>query len=487
MRWYDHVAINVYLVGLFVCSGTMAPLLLPYLVALFAPPGLKNTYLANARVMGLAAAMLAQPLAGMLSDRCTSRLGRRRPYILAGTVLSLLFLAVVATSPLLVGAGLDSFFRPALGVPTAYIILLAGSTLLQASNNVAQGAQQGLIPDMVPEEQRGRSSGVKTLFELVLPGLIIISVAPLLDRGQVGLVVGVLMATFLVCLLLNLLLVHEQPLRQRPTTPLAGPVLRLLALVALFVGVTQAAVWLVGASGEALARQGATLEQQVAVVGLAGLVGMAGSILLGVYAGAWVGLGREARRQTAFIWWVLNRLLFLAAVTSMGGFLLYFLTDVLRIRGASTVTNWLLITVALALIPAALGGGYLADRIGRKRMVALAAAGAALGTLLLIFSPNLPLVMVSGGIIGMATGAFMAANWALGTDLVPKEEAGHYLGISNLAGAGAGIVGAGIGGPLADFFNRLQAGLGYLVIFALYGVLFLLSIVALTQVRPTQD
>ena len=70
----------------------------------------------------------------------------------------------------------------------------------------------------------------------------------------------------------------------------------------------------------------------------------------------------------------------------------------------------------------------------------------------------------------------MSANWALGTDLVPAKDAGRYLGISNLAGAGAGIVGSSIGGPLADYFNGIQPGLGYPVIFALYGGLFLLSV-----------
>jgi MFS family permease len=483
VRWYHHIGINIYLVGLFVNSGTMVPLLLPYLVALFVPPGMKNTYLASVRVFGLAAAMLAQPVAGLLSDHSTSRFGQRRPYMVGGTVFSLLFLTIVGASTLFKDLPGDTFFQPVLGVPAAYGVLFVGSLLLQASANVAQGAQQGLIPDLVPEEQRGRSSGVKAVFELVFPGLIIISVAPLLDRGQVWLVVGIVMATFVVCTLSAILLVHEEPLRQKPTTRLAGPILRLVALVALFVAVTQGAVRLVSASGELVARWGATLEQQVAVVGLAGLLGMAGSIFLGVYAGIWVGIGREARRQTSFVWWVINRLLFLTAVTSMGGFLLYFLTDVLRISGASTATNWLLIAVALALIPAALGGGYLADRIGRKLLVALAALVAALGTLLLIFSTGLLLAIASGCIIGVASGAFLAANWALGTDLVPKEQAGKYLGISNLAGAGAGIVGVGIGGPMADSFNRLQAGLGYLVIFAIYGALFLFSAVVLTGVR----
>ena len=74
-------------------------------------------------------------------------------------------------------------------------------------------------------------------------------------------------------------------------------------------------------------------------------------------------------------------------------------------------------------------------------------------------------------------------NWALGTDLVPAEEAGRFLGISNLAGAGAGIVASGMGGPLADYFNRSQAGLGYQVVFAIFGLCFLLSTAVLVLVR----
>jgi MFS family permease len=77
----------------------------------------------------------------------------------------------------------------------------------------------------------------------------------------------------------------------------------------------------------------------------------------------------------------------------------------------------------------------------------------------------------------------MATNWALGTDLVPANDAGRYLGISNLAGAGAGIVGAGIGGPMADFFNAIQPGMGYLVIFALYGILFLIASLVMSLLK----
>jgi hypothetical protein len=358
--------------------------------------------------------------------------------------------------------------------------------LLQASANVAQGALQGLIPDIVPEHQRGQASGVKSVFEL-LPIFVVILIGPLVDAGRIWLVIGIAMASYAITAAINVLGVRETPLREKPAGSLLAPILRLVALTAIFVGSTQVIVWLVKAGGRWLREGGVAQAAQVGLLGIVGLVGMAGAIFIGVYAGAWVGIGPEARQQKSFIWWVINRLLFLAAVGSIQGFALYYLRDFLAIPSAASMTTVLLGMVALFLLPAALGGGFLADRFGRKRLVALAGLIAAAGTGLLLLARGLPLVLVSGCVLGLATGIFMAVNWALGTDLAPAAQAGKYLGISNLAGAGAGIVGAGIGGPLADAFNALRPGLGYLVIFAIYGGLFLLSVAALSQVHVPRE
>lgn len=485
LRWSDHLALNAYWLGINIASGSITPVILPYLVALFVPEALKNTYLANLRVVGLAVAMLVQPMAGMLSDRSTSRFGRRRPFIAVGTVFNLLFLALIAASPLLLGSAFDQSVRPALGVSAAYALLLVGVVLLQVSSNVGHGALQGLIPDQVPEDQRGRSSGVKAVMEL-LPVFLVLAIGPLVDAGRIGAAIGIVMAGFVVTMLVTVLKVKETPLRHKPSGALGRPLLRLVALTAIFVGVTRAALWLVRAAGGGAAAAGASAAATIAWVGLAGLAAMAGSIFLGVYLGAWVGIGAQARQQRSFIWWVINRLLFLAAVGSIQGFAQYFLRDVLGLPNPAFMTTVLLAVVALFLLPSALYGGVLADRIGRKRLVGASGLVAAAGTLLLLFSANVPMVIVSGCIIGLGTGTFYATNWALGTDLAPRAEAGRYLGISNLAGAGAGIVGAGIGGPMADFFNALRPGLGYLVIFAIYGALFLLSVAALTRVHEPQ-
>ncbi|MGC9350094.1 MAG: MFS transporter [Anaerolineae bacterium] len=366
---------------------------------------------------------------------------------------------------------------------TAYAVLLVGIVLLQVSSNIAHGALQGLIPDLVPEDQRGRASGVKAVFELI-PVFLVLFIGPLVDAGRVALTVGIIIAGFVITMLVTVFFVHEPRGDELAAAPddVWRRVLRLVALTVIFVAVTRAAVALVKATGNVVQAGDFSLPLQVAAVGFAGLVGMAGAIIVGVYLGARVGIGAGAYTRMGFVWWVINRLLFLAAVGSIQGFAQYYLADVLRIPNAATMTTMLLGAVAVFLVPAALGGGYLADRIGRKRLVMSAGLVAAGGTVVLLFAGSVPVVIVSGCVIGVGTGLFMATSWALGTDLVPPEDAGRYLGISNLAGAGAGIVGAGIGGPMADFFNVLRPGLGYLVIFALYGALFLLSAVTLLRV-----
>jgi MFS family permease len=485
LQWHEYITINIHYLGISTVTGSVTPLLLPFLVALLVTPDRKNTDLATIRVVSLAVAMAAQPLAGLLSDRSTLRWGRRRPYIAAGTLLSTIFLLLVGIAPGLAADTASGESAAPGSASNAYMVLLLGIVLWQAASNLSQGALQGLIPDLVPEGQRGRASGAKAVLEL-LPILPIMFIGRLIDAGQIWLILGFILALQFVTMLITVILVHEEPLRQKPAEP-AGPLaLRLVALTAVFVTVTEAAVWIADMVGALMSGQPDTSALRLWVAGLAGLAGMTGAILGGVYLGARVGIGPEARQHPSFIWWVIARLLFLAAVGSIQGFLLFYLVDVHGVAEAGGTMARLLLVLAVFLIPAAVGGGFLADRLGRKWLVALSGLVAAAGAFLLVLAPGMPLVVVSGCIVGTATGIFMATHWALGTDLAPPEEAGRYLGIANLAGAGAGIIGVGIGGPMADSFNAIQPGLGYLVLFAVYGVLFILSSLALTRVRETR-
>ncbi|HPS41259.1 MAG TPA: MFS transporter [Anaerolineaceae bacterium] len=482
MHWYDLLSLNSYQLGLSMASNVISPLLLPALVLAFMPPEKKNTYTALVYVTGLAVAMFVQPVMGMLSDRSTSKFGRRRPFIFWGALLNILFLAVVGSSLFFKTSPLNTFFQSSFGITASLAVLLLGIILLQFSSNISQAGQQGLIPDVVQEHQRGRASGIKSVMEM-LPAALVLLISPLLDKEKFWIVLIILMATYLVTMLITVIFTKEESLVEKPPRQQDHPIWRMLLLTVIFVGVTQLDLLLVKGSGTWLPAGTTSLWLRVLVVGLVGLLGMAGSIFIGVYFGARVGIGKESSSQMSFIWWVVTRLLFLAAIGSVRNFAMFFVKDVLKVPNPATVTTYLTAVIFIFLLITSILGGYLSDKIGRKKLLVAAGLLAVFGTILLVFSRTIPMVMVSGAFLGLGTGTFMASNWALGTDLVPEKDAGRYLGISNLAGAGAGIIGSSIGGPMADYFNAIQPGLGYPVIFALYGGLFLLSVLLLPRIK----
>jgi MFS family permease len=482
LPWYTHLSINSYSLGLNI-NSSVTPVLTPFLILMFMPPEYKNTYLATIRVVGLAVAMLVQPVAGYLSDRSLSRFGRRRPFIVISAILTSLFLVLMGFSTQFMNSPMDGFFQASFGVTTAFAILLLSNFLQQISANIGMGALQGLIPDVVPESQRGISSGVKTTFE-VLPILLLVVIGPLVQAGKIWTVIAILAAGFLVTMLLTIFFVKETPNREKPTESLREPILRLVALTVIFVAISQAAVWLVQFCSTQLVAGGASQTTTVLVVGLAGLAGMAGSILLGVFSGARMGIGADAKNQGSFIWWVVNRLLFMAAVTGVRDFAQNYLRDVIKVDNPASSSSFLLAAIGIFLVISALIGGYLSDRLGRKRLIAIAGVIGGIGAILVILARSMTMIYVAGAVVGLGAGLFMASSWALGTSLVPPKEAGKYLGISNLAGAGAGIVATGIGGPMIDSFNKLAPGIGYLVVFSIYAALFFLSVLIMSRVKP---
>jgi MFS family permease len=196
-------------------------------------------------------------------------------------------------------------------------------------------------------------------------------------------------------------------------------------------------------------------------------------------------------QQNSFTWWVVNRLMFLVALTSLQRFAPYFLMSTFHISREAGTAKYgnLIMLVGVFTLVSALPAGWLSDRFGRKRLISYSGVIAAVGTAVLLVSiwiPNDLIIYAAGLIIGLGTGLFNSINWALGTDLVPKAEAGRYLGIQNLAGAGAGMIGMMVGGPMADLINAYQPGLGYFAIFGCYAILFLLSIIFLRWVKKSE-
>ena len=473
LRWYDFITLNIYHFGLSTISQTMAPLVVPLLVQEFVGESQKATYYGNIRLWGLMLALLAQAFWGLVSDHSQARWGRRRPFILGGTLGDLVFVAAIGLCGTVGLSGMEGYW-----------LLFVAYLLLQVSFNAGQGAAQGLIPDNVPENHLGLASSVKAVLEVPLPVILVsFAIAPLIGGsnywGGVTVAAGVLaLVTFVA------MFIRETPLAGKLAALDWKPFLRILLMTAAFT------VIILG-MGEVI-RQVENLmggiSSKVILFGALGLVGLA-AMLVAVVLGVWlcIRIGAGARAGESFTAWVIGRLAFMVGVFNLSSFGVYFLQARLGLikEEAARPASMLLMFVGIAVLVCALAGGWLADRFSRRTLVAVAGVVAAIGTLIAILSPTLPLIVVGGALIGGATGLFYTANWALGTLLVPKEEAGRFLGISNLAGAGAGAVGAYIGGPIADYFTVHfpdAPGLGYVLLFAIYGMLFLVSIATLKWV-----
>jgi len=480
IRWYDYITVNIYWLGLSTLAQTNG-LVFPLLIQGFVGEEAKGTYVGVMRLWTLMVALLAQAIFGMLSDRSTLRWGRRRPFIFGGTVGNLVFVTVIGFL-----AGMQGM--------TGYWLLFIFAIFLQITSNSTQAAENALIPDVVPENHRGRFSGIKAVFEVPLP-LILASfvIGKLISNGRMwaGLLVAMGIMAFVMLLTM---LVREEPLRETPPPFDWAPIIRLAGMTALFTAIILFVGWVVQRISTLLVNI-SSASLLFVIMGIFGLAAMVIAVGLGVYFSVRVSIGDAALENPSFTWWVVNRLAFFVGTTNLSGFAVYFFQGRLgyvREKAAGPAAQ-LLMFVGIFILISALSSGWLADRFGHKRMVMISGFLAAVGTAITVLTTSLPVIYTGGCLIGIATGFFFTSNWALGTSLVPKAEAGRYLGISNLAGAGAGAVGAYIGGPIADFFTAQfpnLPGLGYVLLFTIYGVMFLLSVFALLGVRfkaPLED
>lgn len=345
-------------IGAFVSFQPLLQVLLPLKAEAIDHAG-KAVVLSQVAFYGAIAASIANLLAGAISDRTTSRFGRRRPWMVVGALgASLAYLAIMhAKTPL---------------------ELIGGVILFQLTFNLCFSALVAVMPDRVPDNQKGL-------------------VAAFLSLGNpIGTAVGAVM--------IGGLLVAEGH--------------RYAAIsAALLLGLAPFVLRL---------RDPPLPKEDVPPFHLREFI-----------AGLWV--SPRQHPDFAFAW--VGRFLVLVALSLVQNYMLYFLQDVVdypRLFPGHRSEEGLAILATVSTVfnvSCAMVGGVLSDRLQRRKLFAFGAA-LTIAAAMIVFSlsPGWPVLLAAYVVYGCGAGCFCAIDMALVTQVLPSQrDAGKDLGVINLA------------------------------------------------------
>jgi MFS family permease len=408
---------------------------IPAQVAVYFGDANKSINLAAVVVGGTFAAFIVNPLTGSLSDYVKLKIGRRRPFMIGGTIVNVLALVAFAFEG-------QTFVTTPFSVPsitTMALLFLA----LQISNNFANAPWSAIIADQVPAVQRGSASGwfgimtlLGTIAGFLFSGSIVHYGTGTVDKAvfahEIFIFYLALAAVQAVFVLITVLTVHE-------TLPANVPTF----------------TW-----GDFLKR-----------------------------------FRLESRRYPDFTWVLLTRVLVMTGIWSINNFLVYYFADVLHRQNATGDVSGAFFPIVLgtSLITTFLGGN-LSDKVGRKPLVYLSGAMMTLTCLLFILVPLLTTnlatlflaALIAAGFFGLGYGAYTSVDWALATDVLPPtDQYGKDMGIWSAAGIIPQVIGVTLGGVIINTLrsNGGDKNLGYSVLFGIAVLLFGLGTLLVSRVK----
>lgn len=338
-------------------------------------PDSKEAVLALVTGVGAAVSMVLNPVWGAFSDRTVFRLGRRLPWIVGG--------AGVGTIAMLLLARADS---------VATMVL--AWALAQAGLNAMLAAITAVVPDQVPERERGVVGGVLAIAQTV--GVIAGS-GVAAATGSIAAGYLTLAAVLVVTTLPYALDSRDIPLPRELRPPLD---------------------W------RAFLR------------------------------GFWV----SPRRHPDYGWAWITRFLMNLGNALLVLYLLYYLTDAVGLpdREAENAVFTLTAVYGVCTVVTAYLGGLWSDRLGRRKVFVIW-SGLITAAALQLFAlvPTMPAAYVAAVVLGIGFGAYTAVDFALITQVLPEASArAKDLGVINIANTlpqvlapaiAAGVIGVGLG------------------------------------------
>jgi MFS family permease len=418
MRAKDHFSISAFWFAMNLIWGALLMIIIPSQMKAIAP---QHPAEITGLLLGIGAipALVVPLLAGPFSDRCMSRLGRRRPYMIVGTGINLVGLAVLWFA----GRTLNIW------------LYFVGYFVTQIGNNIAGGAYNGIIPDVVPRPQRGTASGWMAAM------------------SQAGTIVGVLVAS---------------QLMNRGQTGLSFLVVG--ATMALFLGIT-----VFGTKETPRTEPPGRFDLREFLKSL------------------WI----DPRKHPNFAWVWITRFLVVMGLWTVQEYMQFYLTDMIGIaeNQKELITGYVLLSSLVCATITGMLGGAISDRVGRKPVVYVANTVIALACVAFVCSHTLTYAFLVACVFGLGYGAYYSVDWALGCDVLPnKEDAGKDMAVWHIASVLPQSIALPIAGTLLGAFGQkmveTSAGPvahytphGYTALFGVAAVYLILGAVLLRNVR----
>ncbi|WP_216591532.1 MFS transporter [Streptomyces brasiliscabiei] len=345
--------------------GTYLAVLTPVVVTLalrvnqIVPEASRGAALGRVLSVGALLAMLANPVFGALSDRTTSRFGRRRPWLLGGMVTGLAGLLIVALGG-------------------SVLTLMLGWAVAQLGINATLAALTSCVPDLVPDRQRARVSGIVGMT---------LSLSLVAGAGLAQLFSGSLFLAFLVPGLIGLASVGFLSVvvkdRDRPARAGAFEPYSLKEFLRSF----------------------------------------------------WV----NPRRHPDFMWNFVGRFLVFTGAACVTSYSVYFLMDRMGYDGTEVADRFFvgMLVMVAATVVGSIAGGQLSDRSGRRKPYVLGSSlGMAAGLALMATAHTFGTYLLAMVVFGFAEGLYLSVDMALAAAVLPDpQESAKDMGVLNIGNA----------------------------------------------------
>lgn len=357
--------------------------------------------LALATSLGALINMLVGPVIGLLSDRTTLRMGRRRPWMALGIIGGFFGLLIVAKA--------DSIAT-----------LVLGWCVTQAMFAVNGAATSAIMPDLIPESQRGKLSGLIGMSQ---------QLGVALGVSIVQMVQGNLFLAFMIPATLGLVgvlwLVAVLP--DRPADPSRRPPLDFAALLKSY----------------------------------------------------WV----NPLAHPDFGWAWLGRFMISMGFAIMANYSVYYLTDKLGYK-PEEVPRLMLIGSLIGMVvttAAAIIGGILSDRLGRRKQFVVASAVLyAVGMAGVASAHSFEVYLAWSMLTGIAIGMYSAIDLALVTQVLPNpDNRAKDMGVFNIAS----VLPQSIAPALAPIFLSIGGPNNYVALYLVAGAFGLVGAMATLPIR----